>query len=429
MISSAYQYLLSEYGRMETSRYDTHKKSELKQSYNKLLSTNKNSPLLRFNLSDETTNVLIDLKENSRILHNRLYEIFGSSDSAGDLQRKSPYTSRPDVLDVDYIGSADADTDTAYLIKVKQLAGPQINTGDFVPSAGLGLSEGDYSFDLNVGDNAYEFQFKVNKDTTNIVLQEKLARLINRSHIGLEADVVTDGNGSSAIEITSVATGSRNGEHLFYFSDDNSSETQQSGSVKFLGLNNIRSFSHNAVIEVDGTELTSANNSFVIDQSFQLDVKQVTPEGEYAEIGFQRLPETISDELQLFANTYNSLYKISEQDSTSTLINQKLGKELSYISNRYNGVLETIGLSKDADGYMTVNEELMLQSAKDGTLDSNFPDLISLQHQLLNKTSQIATNPFEYLKKTVISYPNPKSPAYTPYHTADYTGLLFDGTL
>lgn len=428
MISSAYQYFLSEYGRMETSRYDTHKKSELRQSYNKLLSTNKNTPLFRFSLSPETTNVLIDLKENSRIFHNRLYEIFGSSDSEGDLQRKSPYTSLPDTLDVDYIGNESANTESSYLIKVKQLAGPQVNTGDFVPSASLGLKEGDYSFDLNVGDNAYEFQFKVSEGTTNIALQEKLARLINRSHIGLEATVLTDDNGSSALEISSVATGSKSGEHLFYFSDDTSSAAQ-SGSVKFLGLNNISKFSQNAVIEVDGTELTSSNNTFVIDQSFQVDVKQVTPEGEYAEIGFQRLPETISDELQLFANTYNNLYKISEHNSTGSLVSQKLGKELTYISNNYHSVLETIGLSRDSDGYMQVDEALVLQSAKDGTLDSNFSELINFQHQLLNKTSQISTNPFEYLKKTVISYPNPKSPAYTPYHTADYTGLLFDGAL
>ena len=85
---------------------------------------------------------------------------------------------------------------------------------------------------------------------------------------------------------------------------------------------------------------------------------------------------------------------------------------------------------KDIDTqYMKLDEALVLQSAKDGTLDNNFPELINFQHQLLNKTNQISTNPFEYLKKTVIAYPNPKAPEYTPYHTSDYTGLLFDGAL
>jgi len=428
MISSAYQYLLSEYGRMEISRYDTHKKSELKQSYNKLLSTNKNAPLYRFSLSDATTEVLIDLKENSRVFHNRLYEIFGSSDAEGDLQRKSPYTSLPEALDVEYIGNDKADTDSSYLVKVKQLSGPQVNVGDFVPSASLGLSEGDYSFDLNVGDNAYEFQFKVNSDTTNIALQEKLARLINRSHIGLNATVLTDGNGSSALEIASVATGSRGGEYMFYFSDE-ASEPALSGSVNFLGLNNIKDFSKNAIIEVDGAEYTSTNNTFVIDQAFQIEVKNTTPAGEFAEIGFQRLPETISEELKLFTDTYNKLYKISEQEVSNGLVSQKLGKELTYITNNYHSILETIGLSRDTSGYLRLDEALVLQSAKDGTLDDNYDGLLRFQQQLLNKTSQISTNPFEYLKKTVIAYPNPKSPSYTPYHTSDYTGLLFDGAL
>ena len=39
-IDSAYQYYLSTYGNSTVSRYDTHKKSQLRDTYNKIVKTN-----------------------------------------------------------------------------------------------------------------------------------------------------------------------------------------------------------------------------------------------------------------------------------------------------------------------------------------------------------------------------------------------------
>ena len=47
-IDSAYQYYLSTYGNSTVSRYDTHKKSQLRDTYNKIVKTNKqNRPIVR----------------------------------------------------------------------------------------------------------------------------------------------------------------------------------------------------------------------------------------------------------------------------------------------------------------------------------------------------------------------------------------------
>ena len=43
-IDSAYQYYLSTYGNSTVSRYDTHKKSQLRDTYNKIVKTNKRIP-------------------------------------------------------------------------------------------------------------------------------------------------------------------------------------------------------------------------------------------------------------------------------------------------------------------------------------------------------------------------------------------------
>ena len=40
-IDSAYQYYLSTYGNSAVSRYDTHKKSQLRAVYNNIVKTNK----------------------------------------------------------------------------------------------------------------------------------------------------------------------------------------------------------------------------------------------------------------------------------------------------------------------------------------------------------------------------------------------------
>ncbi|MBQ9765465.1 MAG: hypothetical protein IJW18_04645 [Lachnospiraceae bacterium] len=426
MISTAYQYFLSEYGRMEASRYDAHKKSELRQNYNNVVSLNKTSPLYSIDLSEDTKFELINLAENSRILRNKLYEVFGNNETAGGLQRKSPYSSNPDILDVEYIGVDADDADMPeYLVRVKQLATPQVNVGDFLHSDSHSLSAGTYSFDLSIGNNAYEFQFKVNEDTTNYELQDKLSKLINRSDIGLDARVIKDANGSSAIEITSLYTGSDESGRLFYFSDDNTS--QKSGSVEHLGLNNIKQLSDDAIIEIDGTEISSATNSFTYNNMFQIDAKATTTGDEFVEIGFHRLPETINSELQVFADTYNKLFSLS--DNKESRITQKLGQELNYISAEYSGMLETIGMSRDENGYIQVDSSAVLQSAKDGTLDNNYSELLSLQRRLLNKTTQISSNPFVYIDNTVVTYPNPASPSYKPYQQSAYTGLLFSYAL
>lgn len=58
-IDSAYQYYLSTYGNSTVSRYDTHKKSQLRDTYNKIVKTNKESPLYKIKTSGKQKNMLL----------------------------------------------------------------------------------------------------------------------------------------------------------------------------------------------------------------------------------------------------------------------------------------------------------------------------------------------------------------------------------
>ena len=64
-IDSAYQYYLSTYGNSTVSRYDTHKKSQLRDTYNKIVKTNKESPLYKIKNLGEAKKYAIDIKESS----------------------------------------------------------------------------------------------------------------------------------------------------------------------------------------------------------------------------------------------------------------------------------------------------------------------------------------------------------------------------
>lgn len=63
-IDSAYQYYLSTYGNSTVSRYDTHKKSQLRDTYNKIVKTNKESPLYKIKNLGEAKKYAIDIKES-----------------------------------------------------------------------------------------------------------------------------------------------------------------------------------------------------------------------------------------------------------------------------------------------------------------------------------------------------------------------------
>ena len=65
IIDSAYQYYLSTYRNSTVSRYDTHKKSQLRDIYNRIIKINKESPLYKIKDVGNVAKYAIDIKENT----------------------------------------------------------------------------------------------------------------------------------------------------------------------------------------------------------------------------------------------------------------------------------------------------------------------------------------------------------------------------
>lgn len=90
IINSAYHYYLSAYGTSSVSRYDTHKKSELRSVCNNIVKINKESPLYKFQRDKRVPSFLIDIKENARQVKNVISSLSDHGDGlANAFQKKS----------------------------------------------------------------------------------------------------------------------------------------------------------------------------------------------------------------------------------------------------------------------------------------------------------------------------------------------------
>ena len=165
MISSAYSYYISQYGWKSNSKYDTHTKNQLKNSYGRVLKTNSQTPTYKVDFSVAAQKYAIDLKEHARQLCYIAKDL--SDDKSGEMTfKKSASSSNPEAVSAEFIGDSSSDCEPVE-ISVSQLATHQVNTGNFLQSNQKLLNPGTYSFDLNINNLTYEFEFNVSEDENN----------------------------------------------------------------------------------------------------------------------------------------------------------------------------------------------------------------------------------------------------------------------
>ncbi len=424
MVNSVYQYYLTNYAYKETSHYDTHKKSELREIYKNIIKQNKKSPLYRFNFTDEVQRFASDLKENARSFRNVILDATTEAESGTLLAQKAAFSSDEDTIAVTYVGNNPTleEEGVACEIEVNQLAQSQMNMGDFLPSERLDFQTGSHSFDLSIGSSTYEFQFKISDSSTNLKVQEKLARLVNRSNVGLRAEVLKDQNGSSALQLTSTQSGISDSRNpLFRFTD--LSEDDDS-CIALLGLNHVVRQPTNASFTVNGEERTAFSNTVTVNHAYQLELKDITEDGEKVQIGMHQSAEALLQHMNQLVNGFNSLYDISKEgDCTS----DRLHRDLNYITKRFRSTLDSTGLTVQKDGHLKADEALIIQSANDGTLSAEFEHLSNFRKALIRQINQISIDPLEYIKRTMVSYPNPKNNYTNAYHVSVYSGMMFNG--
>ena len=88
-------------------------------------------------------------------------------------QKKTAYSSNPDMVDASYIGEPDGNTEVpSFTIEVTGLATSQENLGTILPSDNkISLSPDTYSFDITINDLSYEFQYNIPVSYTHLLIR------------------------------------------------------------------------------------------------------------------------------------------------------------------------------------------------------------------------------------------------------------------
>lgn len=435
-------------------RYDTHKRSELRTLCSSMAKVNRDAPVYLLDNTTDARKYVIHLKEDARDLRNAIVSTLGDVEDTA-FSQKIAYSSNPNVVSAKYIGSqssfipqkegtaSEGDNVSegndvipvngqvpTYDIEVLSLASPQINLGMYVPSEERALEPGKYSFDINIHDMGYEFQFSINESDTNLDIQKRLCRLINNSKIGLNAELRTDGESLSALRIESGKSGIEPGQNERIFSISDNDTEHLSGAVAYFGLDYTVKDAANASFIVNGTQTTAASNHFILQNDYEITLNGISEnEGQTTTIGVKPDVEALQENIANLIGGYNHFIRSVSEYKNSQSGSNFLIKEMNRITGYYQQEIEKLGIRTDQDGTLQIDTEQLQQSV----ISSDAPDTLSsldalksFSHSMLRKSSQISLNPVSYMNKTVVAYKNPGNYFLSPYVTSAYSGMFFN---
>lgn len=424
MISSVYSYYLSQYGNKSNSKYDSHTRTQLKNTYSKVVKINSQTPVYKLDLSTAAQKYAIDLKEHARALENITEDLSDGADGTMTF-KKSAVSSNASAVNASYITDfGAASDDESFDINVKQLACSQLNTGNYLQPRSKHIKPGEYSFDLSINDVIYEFQFKVDNSETTNNIQNKIARLINRSNIGLTANIKEDSLGNTAINIESEATGI-NGTTPVIFSIKSDDASNQP-LIDTLGLDRVTQYPANAIFDVDGDERSSMSNSITINKAYDVKLSKVTEEP--VTISLKADADSIVESLNELVAGYNNLISVTNDENNNHFQGtEKLQNEIASIARSYKKQLADSGLSLNKDGTISADKEVIINADNKDALSHIYESLNSFKNSIKEKAEDIALNPMDYVNNKIIAYKNPLRSFPDPYNLSAYTGMMFNG--
>lgn len=425
VLNTVYNNYLTTYTPKALTRFDTHKKSELRSIYNSIVRLNRDAPWYLPTTAKDTQQYAVDLKENARELHNTIAQLGGFSENVV-FSKKSAYSSDDSVLSASYIGAQDTENELPALeLEVRSLAGSQENLGIFLPDTKVSLPPDSYSFNLALNDMNYEFQFTVGESETNRDVQERLVRLINSSGIGVKASLA-ESEGRSAIRLTSETAGLPLGKtRQFTVSDENTSKSF--GTVDYFGLNYVDRAPSNAVFTVNGQTRSASSNHFTVGQAFEIRLHGVTEPGQSVSVGLKTDVESLTDNVTNLIGGYNSFLRAAASYLDTQSRSRKLVNELKGIATAYDSPLKSMGITQTDDGLLQINSDLLRETAMQSQdLTETFGSLKGLSGMLLHKSDQVSLNPMDYVQKTIVAYKNPGHNYVSPYTPGAYSGMMFN---
>lgn len=424
-INNIYNYYLTTYAPKSTTKYDAHKKSELRGVYNSIVKLNKEDSLYIVDKSPSTREFAIGLKEGAREFRNTIASLGGLKEDEL-LNKKAAFSTNESLASATYIGETNPETEVpSFELEVIKKATPQVNTGKMLPPGNISLPEGLYSFDIGINGFNYEFQYNIKEGDTNKSVQEKLSRLINNTGIGLTSEVLTDEEGNSALVITSEKTGAGvSGNKVFNISDNQTSK--KAGSVEYFGLDNVSTLNSDSEFKINGEDRHASGNTFTVEKMYEINLNRVSDDSnDTATISIQTDIESMAANIRHFIEGYNSFVDNANKYTEEHPRANRLVNELTTIAKLRSDDLSQIGLNAGDDGRFTLDEAKLKESVASSTVEESFKSLQTFTGSMLKKANDVSLNPMNYADKTVVAYKNPGHNFAAPYVASPYTGMIF----
>lgn len=422
MVTSVYNYLAETYVPKSYSRYDTHKKAELRDLYSRIIKKSKLSPLYKVKMTSAQQENVITMKDTALSLGSTLSNL-NPADEYSVFSYKKAYSQNPEYAEAEIITEDESKLPDAFYLKVNTLAAPQINRSRDMKESDTGIHGDDYSFAINVDNTTYNFKVNVASHSTNGEIFHEISNCINHAHIGLHSYVTSPKEGIANLVVESNRSGSVDKDDIFRIYDTNM-RSGRTGIMEYYRLDNVKQHPRNASFTINGSENESISNEFKLNKS--LKVKLHAPSEEEFLIGYTNNDEKITAGLEKLRDSYNILIDLSNGENKDAL-SQKLTKELGNLAGLYQNSLESSGISFDEDGHMKIDSFLAMQSSATGDLQELFSDDSSFVRNFRKKLSSITLDPLEYIQKKLVTYPNTSKPGIAnPYQISIYSGLLFN---
>ena len=411
------------------SRFDIHKKDELKNLYHTITQINRESPLYLVDIDTDVQAEIINIKEHARILKNMILAISEQEDfdSFKMFSDKFLASDNEEIVSASYIGNLDdlihAPT---FHIEIEQLANYQINKGHYVHKEGKALSPGPHAFQITIFGTNYEFQFVTNDSERNKDVLKKISHLINRSDIGIHSHIETNENNvEQRLSLISTSTGTASFSDIIFKTID----LDISNVATSLGLNQIFQKPSDSKFTINGIPRTSSSNIFTVNKIYELNLHKITAPEESVTISLKNDNRLIYSKIKAFVEAYNNIVQLANQPMSKYLKTTKLIADLGSIALCYKSDLDAMGLNVQYDSTIEINDKLLLdiidqEENKDGTYIS----LRSFRNPLNKKIDHILLNPDEYIAKVIVTYPDTSHKYDTNIYACSlYSGLMFNG--
>ena len=303
-----------------------------------------------------------------------------------------------------------------YDIQVDQIAQEQINeSASFDSDISNDFTIGDNTLEISQGNQSQELTVDVFSSDSNSDVLNKLSEEINNSSLDLNAEVISNDDGTEQLEVEATTTGTNDSFSISDLSGDLAAQTN---------LNNAIQTAQDAQYEIDGESLVSATNQVEVNNS-GVSLNLFSPGS--TDVTVDANNETITTTMQSFVEEFNETVRLI-QDNIQQTSSLDLAGDLIGITERAEGELESIGIESNLDGTLNLNEDEFKQSLEDNFdgVKETLGSITGVASEVNEEVENTLSGPIsDYSEMSQFSIYNQSGQSIFPF-TSIYSGSLFD---